>query len=209
MADLHELLKAAYAEGSKRALMDAGYDAKTAENMSEDLTKEMTPTVPNQFNPVIGLGEKPTKKVSEQTKEAISPPFARRALESGLVSRALNPRTVREAEKGVRSVSKAKRTIERASRTQGGGESARNRFKEHLRKSTSGAEAKETARTIRKQPEVFGVSKEKFLEEAKKYIKEPHKYEGPLKKKVKVGVKKPKKGQKAKVPIKKVKVRRG
>lgn len=68
MTDLHELLKAAYAEGSKRALLDAGYDAKTAENMSEDITKEMTPTVPNQFNPVIGLGEKPTGDLKKQKK---------------------------------------------------------------------------------------------------------------------------------------------
>jgi hypothetical protein len=65
MTDLHELLKAAYAEGSKQALMDAGYDEKTAENMSENITKEMTPTVPNQFNPAKSVGEKPTSEIKD------------------------------------------------------------------------------------------------------------------------------------------------
>lgn len=65
MNDITELLKAAYAEGSKRALMDAGYDEKTAEELSENITKEMTPTVPNQFNPVKTVGDKPTSKVKD------------------------------------------------------------------------------------------------------------------------------------------------
>ena len=60
----NEILKVAYAEGCRLALLDAGYDVKTAENMSEDITEMMTPTVPNQFNPVIGLGKK-TKKLKK------------------------------------------------------------------------------------------------------------------------------------------------
>ena len=68
MTHINELLKAAYAEGSRQALIDGGYDAKTAANMSEEITEEMTPTVPNQFNPVIGLEEKPPKKLEKKAK---------------------------------------------------------------------------------------------------------------------------------------------
>ena len=62
MTTMNEILKTAYGLGVRQALLDSGYDEKTAENMMENVTKEMTPTVPNQFNPVIGLGEKSTEK---------------------------------------------------------------------------------------------------------------------------------------------------
>ena len=163
MAELHEILKAAYAEGSKRALIDAGYDEKTAENMSEDLTKEMTPTVPNQFNPVIGLGEKPTKK-SEHVKEAVSRALARKALQSSQVSRAVKPKTLREGVEGLRSTNKATRTLERA------GEEAIPKDWDKM-----------VARYMRQGPKAHGMSKKKYLEEVKKQISQgPTKYKGPL-----------------------------
>ncbi len=163
MTDLPELLKAAYAEGSKRALMDAGYDEKTAENMSEDITKEMTPTVPNQFNPVIGLGEKPTEKKSTQIKEAVSRALARKALESSQLSRTVKPKTLKEGIKGLRSTGKATRTLERA------GEDA-----------IPKAWEKTVAQYMRSSPKARGLSKKKFLEEAKKQLAQGTKYKGPL-----------------------------
>jgi outer membrane lipoprotein SlyB len=39
----NEILKVAYAEGCRVALIDAGYDVKTAESMSADLVEKMAP----------------------------------------------------------------------------------------------------------------------------------------------------------------------
>jgi len=150
MNNTNEILQAAYAEGSKQALLDAGYDEKIAADLSEELIKE-----------------------------AVSASLARRALETGIVSRALNPRTLRGGEKGVRSVRKAKRTIERASSTMP--KRRKENALRHLRR-TTGERAKETARTIRKTPKELGLSKKQLLEETRRFHKDPSAYKGPLKK---------------------------
>jgi hypothetical protein len=46
----NEILKVAYAEGCRVALIDAGYDVKTAESLSADLVEKMAPKE-NQFAP--------------------------------------------------------------------------------------------------------------------------------------------------------------
>lgn len=57
----NEILKVAYAEGCRTALLEAGYDEKTAESMSADLVEKMVSKT-NPFAPHENAADTKKKK---------------------------------------------------------------------------------------------------------------------------------------------------
>jgi len=83
MTSMQDLLKTAYALGVRQALLDVGYDEKTAENMMENVTKEMTPTAPSQFQPEKTIGDKPTETVKESMARVVAKKVVRKVKPAG------------------------------------------------------------------------------------------------------------------------------